>query len=207
MQNRAAEIGHQRHGAGAAGGPFQLQHHLSAVDFRHNHAADLRCDGADELFGKRPDRFELDQARLDAFFAGIGNRLLGGPGADAVGNHHNLGVVQIQILRADDLIAIIADFSDQPADHLFLGFGVHDRIAAFIMRQTRHMDAVAFPAGRHWGDTVVVRFIRLVVFARHRRFSPVDDFDFFLAGNHHPFIHMANHFIGHNQNGNSEILA
>jgi hypothetical protein len=87
-----------------------------------------------------------------------------------------------------------------------LGFGIHARIAPFIVGQTGDVDAISFSSDGHWRDIafplpvpIDAKVIRRDVSVTY--LGPVDDLNFLRWGYDYFFGHVAYFGVGHDQHG------
>ncbi len=184
----------------APGAAFHLQHHLPIIDLRHDKSLDAPRQLADEVFGERPGRDQLEPADLDALLARQLDRPQRHARGDAIRNHDHLGVVQSFAFHADNVGAIGANFFDQPVNEPFLHSRVSgQRVAALVVRQPGDVHVIALARARHRRNAIRVSLVWTILVTRHGRLAARIELERFGRGDDDALGHVAHRFIGHEE--------
>ena len=140
--------------------PLDLPHDLPHIDFRHDDRLYPLCQFTDALLGERPDSHHLEHTHPQPLLPRLLHRQKRRAGRDAVGDDHDLGVLDAILDQFDDVVPVVADLGDEAGE----GYGLlrrrHHRIPALVVGQAGHVDAVARPRDRERRHAVLVRRIR-----------------------------------------------
>src|SRR5512133_3623644 len=101
-----SQLGQADYFALSVGGPVDLAHDLADVHLGHHDPPRLGGDPGDLRSGEGPDDPHLEETGLDAPCASLAHRPHRGPHGAAVGDDHDVGVLQVPPLHVEQVAVV-----------------------------------------------------------------------------------------------------
>ncbi len=175
---------------------FNLLHDLPHVHLHHHHGFRVGTLAAHDLPRKGPQGLEFQKAQTLAAFAPALDQVQGRAGRRPVGDHDDIGIVEIVFLVAGQQVGAVFDLVHQVADQTVDHGGIGRGKTPHVVVEPGDVVAVHTAEVAHGQASVLTRQVGVIVDpALDRGAQPLHQGQFPRFGNDQFFAHVAHHLV------------